>query len=349
MIQLKSPYPWFGGKSTVAQLVWKRLGTVRNFVDPFLGSCAFLLGRPTPFEGTETINDADGMVCNFWRSVQADAESTAGFADWPVSESDLHARHVWLKDRRENLTSKLEGDPDYFDTKIAGWWVWGQCCWIGSGWCAESRSGPWSVVEIDGARKLVHLGDAGRGVNRQRVHLGDAGQAISFDDEGSTGNGSPLLEYFEQLSDRLRRVRICSGDWSRVCGPTPTVKMGITGIVLDPPYKHSERDSELYAKDQDVSGAVREWCKEWSGDKRMRIALFGYEGEGHDELESLGWDCVPWKAKGGYSSQGDSRSLGQGNCERERIWFSPSCVKSESPRQRGLFDVVEPELEDFPI
>jgi hypothetical protein len=26
-------------------------------------------------------------------------------------------------------------DPDFFDPKVAGWWVWGQCLWIGSGWC----------------------------------------------------------------------------------------------------------------------------------------------------------------------------------------------------------------------
>ena len=29
----------------------------------------------------------------------------------------------------------MVADPDDFDAKIAGWWVWGQSSWIGHGWC----------------------------------------------------------------------------------------------------------------------------------------------------------------------------------------------------------------------
>ena len=171
----KVPFPWFGGKSRVARMVWKRFGPVTNFIEPFFGSGACLLNRPPPFEGTETVNDFDGLVCNFWRAVQGDPEGVANFADWPVNESDLHARHLWLVERKETLQAKLEGDPDYYDAKTAGWWCWGMACWIGSGFC--SGDGPWGVeVAEDGSRKLVHLGNAGRGVNRKRVHLGNAGQ-----------------------------------------------------------------------------------------------------------------------------------------------------------------------------
>ena len=91
---LPAPFPWFGGKRKVAAEVWSRFGPVANFVEPFYGSGAVLLGRPTPFGGTETINDADGLVSNFWRSVQADPEQTAHHADHPVNENDLHARHA---------------------------------------------------------------------------------------------------------------------------------------------------------------------------------------------------------------------------------------------------------------
>ena len=282
------------------------------------------MGRPQPFEGTETINDADGMVSNFWRAIQADPETTAEFADWPVNENDLHARHIWLKGQRETLTAKLEGDPAYYDAKIAGWWVWGCACWIGSGWCDESE-GPWSVV--DG--QLVHLGNAGQGVNRQRVHLGNAGRGVNR-------KRVELMEYFRQLSDRLRGVRVCSGDWKRICGPTPTVKQGRTGIILDPPYAHSERNDDLYAVEADIATEVREWCKEWTNDKRMRIALCGYEGEGHEELEAIGWECVKWKARGGFSSQGNGD--GKENPERERLWFSPSCVKPSKQRSLSFIE-----------
>lgn len=40
MIDLRSPYPWFGGKSTVAQIVWQRFDNVRNYCEPFFGSGA---------------------------------------------------------------------------------------------------------------------------------------------------------------------------------------------------------------------------------------------------------------------------------------------------------------------
>ena len=350
-MMLKSPYPWFGGKASVMPEVWRRFGDVRNFVDPFMGSLAPLLCRPAPFDGTETVNDADGFVANFWRAVAADPAAVASFADWPVNENDLHARHAWLVGRRESITARLEGDPDWFDPKVAGWWVWGACCWIGSGWC--SGNGPWSVVEAeDGSRQLVHLGDAGMGVNRKRVHLGNAGRGVNrqlvhlgnagmgvnrkrvhLGDAGrGDAGGEPetgLGEWFALLSERLRRVRVCCGDWTRVCGPTPTVKRGLTAVFLDPPYAdEAERRDDLYAKDcGKVAHAVREWALERGGDPRMRIALCGYEGE---HAMPPTWECYAWKARGGYGSQSGEHD--NPNSRRERIWFSPHCLKPTRPR-----------------
>jgi hypothetical protein len=189
---LKAPFPYFGGKSRAAPLVWPRFGAVRNYVEPFFGSGAMLLGRPQPFAGVETVNDADGFIANFWRAIQADPEAVAHYADWPVNENDLHARHAWLVERKDSLQARLEGDPDWFDAQVAGWCVWGMCCWIGSGFC--SGAGPWHVRRsTDGTRLLVcdskkgmgvnrkriHLGNAGRGVNRQLAHRGDAGRGVN--------------------------------------------------------------------------------------------------------------------------------------------------------------------------
>lgn len=129
---LKAPFPYFGGKSKIADVVWQRFGIVSNFVDPFFGSGAMLLKAPWPAERTETVNDIDGLLCNFWRALQADPEAVAAAADWPVSELDLHARHRWLVDRRSEV-EKLIADPAYYDVKAAGWWVWGISQWIGSG------------------------------------------------------------------------------------------------------------------------------------------------------------------------------------------------------------------------
>ena len=317
-VNYKPPFPWFGGKSSVAGAVWKRFGDVRNYVEPFAGSAAMLMLRPQPFEGTETINDADGFVANFWRATRHDPEAVAFHADWPVNENDLHARHAWLVGQRESLTAKLEGDADWFDAKIAGWWCWGSCCWIGSGFC--SGDGPWQVVDGE----LVNTGNAGRGVNRKLPHLGPGGNGMH------RKHGQRLIEDFQAFADRLEKVRVCCGDWSRVCGPTPTVKMGMTGVFLDPPYADTaKRTARLYAKDcLTVAHAVKRWAVEWGNDPRMRIALCGYDGE-HDM--PAGWDCVEWKASGGYGSQGEGN--GRENAKRERIWYSPHCVKEDL----GLF------------
>lgn len=297
---LKAPFPYAGGKSWVSHVVWVRLGPVANYIEPLCGSAAMLLGRPYP-PRTETINDIDGFICNAYRAIRADAESVAQWCDVPVSECDLHARHAWLIMQREGLTSRLEGDPDYYDAKVAGWWIWGACCWIGSGWC--SRQGPWQVV--DG--QLVHLGNARQGIHRKLPHLGDAGRE---DD---------LLTYLLALADRIRHVRITCGPWDRILGPSVTWKHGLTGIFLDPPYRDDEHSFGYVA-----GGHVWEACWTWAvqhGDHPLlRIALCGYDD---GRPVHPGWTAMKWKNRGGYGSQGHGR--GRDNAAREIVYFSPNC------------------------
>ena len=321
---LKAPFPYFGGKSTVAAEVWRRFGDVDNFVEPFFGSGAVLLKAPWPSSRCETVNDLDGLVSNFWRAVAAAPDEVAYHADWPVNENDLHARHAWLVGQKDSLQARLEGDPDFYDAKVAGWWCWGMCCWIGSGFC--SGNGPWQVVD----RQLVHLGDLGRGVNRQRVILGSAYSPGKRVNSGKGANGG-IYDWMAALSARLRRVRVCCGDWSRVCGPTPTVKQGLTGVFLDPPYSaEAGRNETLYRKeDLSVAHAVCKWAIGWQDDPRMRIALCGYDGE-HTMPES--WTAYRWKAHGGYSGQGGDDAPGRANSEREVIWFSPHCLAERQGR-----------------
>jgi len=176
---LAAPFPWFGGKSGACDVVWQAFGDVQNYVEPFEGSAAMLLGAPD-CKRIETINDADGFVANFWRAIHADPEAVAHHADWPCNEVDLFARHSWLVRHAQELTDKLHADPQYFDAKMAGWWCWGACNWIGSGWC--TGDGPWVLgddgkfakkTDSGGVRdKLPHL-SAGRGINRQLPHLGE--------------------------------------------------------------------------------------------------------------------------------------------------------------------------------
>jgi len=277
-----------------------------------------------------------------------------------VHNCDLLSRHIWLVRQRESLTDLLHADPEYYDAKIAGWWCWGLCSWIGSGWC--SGEGPWQLtengVEKGNAgqgvnRQLPHLGDAGRGVNRQLPHLGDAGQGVNrkrphlLSSKGinrgnadETGNGAcadwsaHLRQMMQALSDRLRRVRVCSGDWTRVLSDSPTIKLGITAVFLDPPYADTAgRDANLYAKDNlTVAHDVREWAIANGENPLLRIALCGYEGE-HSMPDT--WECVAWKARGGYGSQG--QTTGRDNAHNERIWFSPHCLKVNRLETLSLF------------
>ena len=97
-VQLKAPFPYFGGKSRVAHLVWKYLGQPKHYIEPFFGSGAVLLQRPdyNPEQHVETVNDKDGFVCNVWRSLKFSPEKTAEWADWPVNHADLSARRLKL-------------------------------------------------------------------------------------------------------------------------------------------------------------------------------------------------------------------------------------------------------------
>lgn len=321
----RAPFPFFGGKSLVAPEVWAAFGDVVNYVEPFAGSLAVLLNRPAGWTGQETVNDRDGFICNFWRALAADPAAVARWAYWPVNENDLHARHAWLLARRGTLTAQLEGDPDYCDAKIAGWWVWGISAWIGSGWCAGI--GPWTV---NADRELVRRDpDAvgGTGVKRQRPHLTDAGMGVHRKHDG-------LDDWFVALAVRLRRVRVCCGDWARICGPTPTVAHGLTGVFLDPPYDEDLRDAALYATDTvGIAKEVGAWAREWGDHPLMRIVLCGYDGE---HTMPASWRAVPWQAQGGYGVQGDG--AGRANASREILWLSPHCVGSTrgSTHQQGL-------------
>ena len=122
-----------------------------------------------------------------------------------------------------------------------------------------------------------------------------------------------------------------------VLGTVPSAPPGIrTAIFFDPPYSAAAgRASDIYSHDDlDVAHAVRAWCEEHGGDARLRIALCGYEGEGHEALETLGWTCHAWKAAGGMAR---GRAVdGLVNATRERVWFSPACLAGAAEAQGTL-------------
>ena len=356
--KLKAPFPYFGGKAAVAAEVWRRFGRVDNYVESFFGSGAVLLGNPwwaPECRLVETVNDRDCYIANFWRALRATPEQLAEIVDNPINECDLEAWHKWLvaASRKAELERRCKDDPFYFDPLIAGRWCWGLCQWIGCGWCAgewhgpgdERNAGPGVNVrdpEWGGKRPQLHndqgvhrkrpsLGNKGRGVHRQLPHLGNKGCGLHAPSRAGEGP-HPCSEWFAALSERLRGVRVCCGDWSRVTGESVTTQHGMTAVFLDPPYSaKADREKRLYRTDcLAVSTDAQRWAVENGGNELLRIAFCGYDGEYEFPAS---WECFAWRAQGGMGNQSAPGGRGRENAGRERIWFSPACE-----RQRELFD-----------
>ncbi len=187
-----------------------------------MGSLAWLLRRPADHFANgyrvETANDLNHYVVNFWRAVKADPDCVAGFADAPVFEADMHARHKWLV-RSEHVTNwrqKMADDPHHYDAKIAGWWAWGACCWIGGQWCQDGVVHKRQMPQLDQTHgvnnraespadwvQLPDLSGGQVGVNRQvcdRVKIPNIGQPCETGGigvNGVTGNRPQLADAYD--------------------------------------------------------------------------------------------------------------------------------------------------------
>lgn len=339
MSELRAPFPWSGGKRRVADVVWRALGNPPNYIEPFFGSGAVLLGRPNGAGKIETVNDIDGGIVNFWRGVSFAPDEVARWCDWPVSELDLHARHAWLIERLASIREELRADPHFFDAKVAGWWVWGICQWIGTGWCGGIKRGHPRPSLNQG--QGIHAG----GVWEVRPHISgtSAGMGVHCRNLPGIGNdrgingvvAPPALDWFMALQERLRRVRVVCGDWRRVLGDSVLGKGANVGgrkpaaVFFDPPYDPELRNPRIYTEDAPgTSREVREWCLEHGDDPDLRICLAGYWDEHRGAMPTT-WVAHRWKGARGYASADNT------NREQETLWFSPHCLPIDE--QRTLF------------
>lgn len=308
-MELKAPFPYFGGKSRVAGAVWEALGQPKHYLEPFFGSGAVLLSRPryNPDSHVETVNDKDGHICNVWRSLKFSPDETAKWADWPVNHADQAARKNALIENESQLLQNLTASDTFHDPKLAGYWIWLAATWIGAK----------MLQPQNGIGQIPHIGNAGRGVNG----IESAGK---------------IFQWFEALSSRLRRVRVVCGEWHQICGGNWHDLMGTAGFFFDPPYGAEDR-AEVYSKDCfQVANKVRQWCIANGSKESYRIVLAGYYDE-HKELEDHGWQSMQWKAQGGFAHSGQSKETrGQVNCYREALFFSPHCL-IKKPQQKELW------------
>ena len=139
------------------------------------------------------------------------------------------------------------------------------------------------------------------------------------------GARSRLLPWFQALRERLRGVRFVCGDFERVTGKSVVLPdHGFGGLFLDPPYpSDAGRHEELYSVDcGQVAHRAHVVALEWGKHSRMRVAFCGYEGA---HVFPDDWEKVAWRSSGGYGAGKNGR--GDENRHRERIWFSPACLK----------------------
>ena len=124
------------------------------------------------------------------------------------------------------------------------------------------------------------------------------------------------VEVLVGMAQRLVGVRVLYGSWERTIRATPPAKT--IGVVLDPPYSDdSGRKLDMYQHDETfVARAAARWAYLRGKDARYRIAFCGFQGE----HQFPGWTELAWSsAKSRYENKG-----------RERIWFSPHCLKIET-------------------
>lgn len=371
MKRLRAPFPWFGGKSRAADLIWEGLGDVGNYVEPFAGSLAVLLGRPTA-PRTETVNDLDCYVANFWRALAADPSALAAAADWPVNEADLHARHRWLVDQ-EGFRDRIRSDPEFYDVRVAGWWVWGLSCWIGGGWCATGVQAN-GEVPSEQARRPQLL--TAKGVHRKSL-------AQQIPEVSASGTGDAIRRGVVAIQERRPRLdgregRPHNGYGVHRIADRAAHKVMLSGnghgVGVHSNRRHALVD-EFHTLAQRLRG-VRVVCGDWKRvltpsvttghgvtgvvldppyDQKERAGnIYACESQvsaevrrwaiehGDDEQLRIvlcgyeGEHAMPrsWRVVEWKAAGGYGRKKGNQNRHRERLWFSPAC---QAAAQGGLF------------
>jgi hypothetical protein len=178
-------------------------------------------------------------------------------------------------------------------------------------------------------RQLPHLGNDGKGVNKQTAREPGVADPDTYEYHPMTM--PEIRRWFAFLSARLRHVRILNGDWRRCVTNAATKILSVRGgdhacgIVLDPPYAGDVRTNAIYATDSEsVAAHVREWCAEHGDDPKLRIVLCGFDTE-HVALEQRGWRVVEWY-RAGWLKGGYGNITSDSHQHRERLWLSPHCL-----------------------
>lgn len=264
-----APFPYNGGKAKVADVVWDRFGKTDYYIEPFAGSCAVLLNCPYELKNGGVINDKNGMLINFWRSMKYCPDKVETHIPPFDHEADLAAWHSLLHEEHNNLVGKVQSDTEYCDPEYAARWVHGMSTW---------NCGSWSNPRKNMRKpNVTKKGIIGIRAKSRRERLG---------------------EVFQSIQNKLEYFSIVCGDWKRPFNEGVLKRPDCLGIFLDPPYSHEDRDT-CYGTfdDRSLSEEVEDFALTYGNDDNKRIAVCGYEGE-YDFPDT--WEQYSWSTQTQY-------------------------------------------------
>lgn len=146
----------------------------------------------------------------------------------------------------------------------------------------------------------------------ESVRIAKQGKTLRLSNGAGTGvarRGENLVGLFQSYKDRLQNVTVYYGDWSHLANAA--LRVNNAAIMLDPPYGERNSTQKIY---DHHSLKVADQCRRFAlaaASPKLKIALCGYAGE---YAMPNDWEELPWFSQWGRG--------------RERIWFSPHCLKS---------------------
>lgn len=306
----------------------------------------------------EVVADKNGLIINAWRALKYDPEQVAYWADMPTNHWELHSVHYWMIQWIVDNKDEIWHNPDFFDAKAAGRWLYGVSNWIGSNFGDETNMKKDKSPKEESRPNVISRGVqmhqkpnrdirptlCSRGVQIQRTPdsipwastttVGGRGVMTSrrnvpgSQGEIFYGDGSRLVGWFTAIQQRLANVYVLNRDWQSAV--TPAVlglkkKNAKVAILMDPPYKTQIRNKDLYASDIDgTSDKVAEESYEWALQygERYRIC---YAMHASDFPTPKGW--ISYEKS--FGAHRDAK-----NRVQDQIIFSPACLEDD---QMALF------------
>ncbi len=270
--KIRALVPYFGGKRTLAPLIVRELGKHRAYWEPFCGSMAVLLAKPTA--SLETVCDLHGDLVNLARIIK-----------------DRQTGPIFYRRLRRLLVSEaqLEESCEYLDTTPA----------------------PGDEPDMNRAVAyfvqswMMRSGIAGTNLQKR-----GAGRSIAIRYTPNGGSLSPRWENavnsIPQWRDRMRHViimrrnafdiipKIEDADGTVIYADPPYLaetRTGLTGTGATSRYQHDFDHNAGGLLPDDHARLADELCRF----KKVRVVISYYEHERLDQLYP-GWTRVRVKA-----------------------------------------------------